>query len=62
MERKTYGYQRLGVWDGTVVKLGCDDGCTTINMIKFTKFKKSDIILIRALKEEFTPLLSSRPY
>ena len=24
----------LGVWDGNVVKLGCDDGCTTINIIR----------------------------
>ena len=39
--RKTYGFQRsevvgwgmLGVWDGNVVKLGCDDHCTTINVI-----------------------------
>ena len=25
----------LGVWDGNTVKLGCDDHCTTINVIKF---------------------------
>ena len=30
----------LGVWDGNPVKLGCDDGCTTINVIKFTEQKK----------------------
>ena len=24
----------LEVWDGNVVQLGCDDGCTTINIIK----------------------------
>ena len=24
----------LGVWDGNVLKLGCDDGCITINIIK----------------------------
>ena len=29
-----------GVWDGNVLKLGCDDGCTTINIIKFIKIKK----------------------
>ena len=23
----------LGVWDGNVIKLGCDDHCTTINII-----------------------------
>ena len=40
-KKKTYGYQRgqvggavggrdvLEVWDGNVLKLGCDDGCTT---------------------------------
>ena len=44
--QKTYGHQRahvagkdgLGVWDGNVLKLGCDDGCTTINIIKFIEF------------------------
>ena len=30
----------LGVWDGNVVKLGCDDGCMTINGIKFIELKK----------------------
>ena len=30
----------LGVWDGNVVKSGCDDGCTTINIIKFIVFFK----------------------
>ena len=30
----------MGVWDGNVVKLGCDDGCTTLNIIKFIKFKE----------------------
>ena len=23
----------LGVWDGNAIKLGCDDHCTTINVI-----------------------------
>ena len=35
---KTYGYQRgqvgEGGWSENALKLGCDDGCTTINMIK----------------------------
>ena len=31
----------LGVWDGNVLKLGCDDGCTTINIIKFIEFLKN---------------------
>ena len=26
----------LGVWDGNAIKLkGCDDCCTTVNIIKF---------------------------
>ena len=53
--QNTYDYQRAqvggrveevvdwGVWDGNVLKLGCDDGCTTINIIKFTElFKKRE--------------------
>ena len=40
---KNYGFQRrqvgsggdgLGVWDRNTIKLGCDDHCTTINVIK----------------------------
>ena len=30
----------LGVWDGNAIKLGCDDRCTTINVIKFIELKK----------------------
>ena len=49
---KTYGYQRrqvegLGVWDGNSVKSGCDDGCTTINIIKFFELKKQNIFFIK---------------
>ena len=25
----------LGVWDGNAMKFGCDDCCTTINVMKF---------------------------
>ena len=25
----------LGVWDGNAIKLGCDDHCTTISVMKF---------------------------
>ena len=34
---KETGWRRWGawVWDGNVVKVGCGDGCTTINIIKF---------------------------
>ena len=40
---KIYGYQRgqvgagrgrLWAWDENILKLGCDDGCTTINIFK----------------------------
>ena len=43
---ETYGFQRikyggcrdaLRVWDGNAIKFGCDDRCTTINVIKFTE-------------------------
>jgi len=46
---KTYGFQRrqarewgdrLGIWDGNAIKLGCDDYCTIINVIKFIELKK----------------------
>ena len=30
----------MGVWDGNAIKLGYDDRCTTINVIKF--FKKNE--------------------
>ena len=48
--REIYGFQRrhiggwgewLWVWDGNAIKLGCDDCCTTINVINFTELKKS---------------------
>ena len=32
------GKDGLGVWDGNIVKLGCYDGCTVINIIKFIEF------------------------
>ena len=28
------GRDGLGVWDGNGLKLGCDDGCTAINILK----------------------------
>ena len=34
------GKDGLGVWDENSIKLGCDDHCTTINVIKFTELKK----------------------
>ena len=27
----------LGVWDGNAIKQGCDDCCTSINVIQFTE-------------------------
>ena len=33
------GKERLSGWDGNVVELGCHDGCTTINIIKFIDLK-----------------------
>ena len=33
------GRDGLGVLDGNVLKLGCDDGCTSINIIKFRGLK-----------------------
>ena len=29
--------EALGVWDRNAIKFGCDDHCTTINVIKFTE-------------------------
>ena len=29
-----WGYA-LGVWDGNAIKFGCDDSCTTVNVIKY---------------------------
>ena len=43
-KRKTYRFQMrqvgvwgnaLGVWDGSAIKLSCDDHCTTVSVIKF---------------------------
>ena len=34
------GEDGLGVLDGNVLKLGCDDGCTAANIIKFIELKK----------------------
>ena len=28
----------LRVWDGNAIKFGCDDHCTTINVIKFIEY------------------------
>ena len=33
------GGNGLRVWEGNAIKLGCDDHCATINVIKFTELK-----------------------
>ena len=38
-DRLEEGRTGWGVWGGNVVKLGCDDGCTTVNILKFTELK-----------------------
>ena len=39
------GRSGLGVWDGNVIKLGCDDGTfTTTNTVKFTELKKKGLM------------------
>ena len=38
------GGDGLGVWDGNDLKLGCDDDCTIINIIKFTELKICKIL------------------
>ena len=34
------GGEALRVWVGNAIKFGCDDCCTSINVIKFINFKK----------------------
>ena len=33
----------LGIWDGSAIKLGCDDHCTTINVINSLSNLKKEI-------------------
>jgi len=69
---KTYGFQRrqfrrlwdaLGLWDGNHKKLGCDDHCTTINVINslsnLIKIKK--LLLFKSLVHILTPSCPSIP-
>ena len=37
-----------GVWDENAIKLSCDDGCTTINIIKFIELKKEINLYLRS--------------
>ena len=41
-DRVGVGKDGLGIWDGNAVKLGCDDGCTIISIIKFIELKKNE--------------------
>ena len=45
------GERWAGVWDRNVLKLGCDDGCITINIIKFTEFKKCYFATITGIRQ-----------
>ena len=36
------GGNEPGVWDGTPIKLGYDDHCTTINVIEFIELKNKN--------------------
>ena len=55
----------LGVWDGNAIKLGCDDPCTTINVINsLSNIKKSvgrEAINSRANAKEFCFNTRERP-
>ena len=35
----------LVVLDGNAIKFGCDDSCTTINIIKFIEVKKGHLFI-----------------
>ena len=37
---RLWGRDGLGIWDGNAIKLGCDDRCKMINIIKFIELKK----------------------
>ena len=37
---RLWGEDGLKFENGYIVKLGCDDGCTTINIIKFIQINK----------------------
>ena len=50
----------LGVWDGNAIKLGCDDLCTTINVIKFIELKKKRKKQVASLEESGGGLPKSR--
>ena len=48
------GRGELVFWDGNVLKLGCDDGSTTVNIVKINELKKK-------LWSSFCSLAVSKP-
>ena len=48
----------MGIQDGNAIKLGCDDDCTTINVIKLIEFSKSKL----SMDPEAKPLISYIPW
>lgn len=42
-DRLEEGRDGLAAWDGNAVKLGCNDGCTTISVIKCIEFKNNPL-------------------
>ena len=38
-----WGGDGLGVWGANAIKLGCDDPCATINVIKLIELKKFSV-------------------
>ena len=51
-----WGREGLGVCDGNVLKLGCDDGGTTIHTIKFIKNKFNSLCLQTPCPHHSLPL------
>ena len=37
-----WGRDGLGLWDGNVIKLGCEDGCIPIHLIKVKKRRATE--------------------
>ena len=59
---KLNSYQRRKVAerDENVLKLGCDDGCTTINIIEFIEFfKKKGKSKLKKQKVTYTPMFTA---
>ena len=55
-KRDRFGWRDgLGIWDGNVLKLGCNDVCTTINIIKSIESKKNCLL-------QFFTAVASMPF